>query len=344
MFEFAWLWALALWPLPLIFRLLPKQKPMQMAALHAPLWQMHEQNEDEQKSEKKVSVLILPIIIWTLLVLAAARPQWLGEPVALPSEGRDLMLAVDLSGSMQLEDMSIRGRDVDRLTMIKYVLSDFIERRTGDRLGLILFADTAYLQTPLTRDRNTVSLMLKESMLGLVGERTAIGDAVGLAAKRFKKRENSNRILILLTDGQNTAGNLEPSEALELAKAQGIKIYTIGVASDKRMGGGFFSRGRSASADLDEGLLNQLAQETGGQYFRAKETDELQQIYQILDELEPISNETLKMRPLSALFYWPLGLALLLSLFPALGAVATLANQILARSPISNAKASQGDH
>lgn len=319
MFEFAALWVLLLLPLPLLFRLLPKQKPLQVAALEAPLWQIHNQAGTQQSSDKRPSALILPSLIWLLLVIAAARPQWLGEPVALPTESRDMMLAVDLSGSMQMADMEINGREVDRLTMTKYVLKDFIERRVGDKLGLILFADTAYLQTPLTRDRETVSQLLNESVLGLVGERTAIGDAIGLAAKRFEQKQESNRILILLTDGQNTSGNLSPAEALKLAKEAKIKIYTIGVASDKRISRGLFSLGSSsASADLDEKLLSQLANETGGKYFRAKQTSELKQIYKILDQLEPINQDSLKMRPLTALFYWPLGLALLLSLLSAL--------------------------
>ncbi|AWB67151.1 IMP dehydrogenase [Saccharobesus litoralis] len=323
MFEFAWLWALLLLPLPLLYRLLPRKQSAQAAVLRAPIWHMHKQAAAEP-NQGKVTRLILPSFIWLLLVLAAARPQYLGEPVSLPTEGRDIMLAVDLSGSMQAEDMTIKGRQVDRLTMTKHVMQDFITRRSGDRLGLILFADTAYLQTPLTRDLNTVQQLLKESILGLVGEKTAIGDAIGLAAKRFKLQDESNRILVLLTDGQNTAGNLEPAEALELAKAEGIKIYTIGVASDQVLSRGFFGFGtQRADADLDEGLLQQLAKETGGQYFRAKSTGQLEKIYEVLDELEPIAAEEVQMRPLTALFYWPLGLALLLSLLPVLSAIST---------------------
>ncbi|WP_111976583.1 VWA domain-containing protein [Algibacillus agarilyticus] len=318
MFEFAWLWAFLLLPLPLLYRLLPKKSSNQSAALKAPIWHMHKQVSTEI-NEAKASRLILPSLIWVLLIIAAARPQYLDEPISLPTEGRDIMLAVDLSGSMQAEDMSINGQSVDRLMMTKYVMQDFIQRRIGDRLGLILFADTAYLQTPLTRDRNIVSKMLSESLLGLVGERTAIGDAIGLAAKRFKLHEESNRILVLLTDGQNTAGNLQPNEALELALAEGIKIYTIGVASDQVLSRGLFGLSQQrADADLDEDLLHSLAEKTGGKYFRAKNTGQLEQIYKILDQLEPVNSDAVKLRPLTALFYWPLALAFLLSLIPAL--------------------------
>ncbi|NTS77846.1 VWA domain-containing protein [Catenovulum sp. SM1970] len=322
MFEFASLWALALLPLPLLMYLLPKQKQANTVALKVPLAQIHVMEAQQSASTSNKPRHILIWLIWLCLVLAAAKPQWLGEPVSLPNEGRDIMLAVDLSGSMDTPDMTINGREVDRLTMVKYVMSDFIQRRIGDSLGLILFADTAYLQTPLTRDRNTVSQMLDESVLGLVGKRTAIGDAMTLAAKRFKEKENSNRVLILLTDGQNTAGNVTPEEALEVVLEENIKIYTIGVASDKVLGGGWFGFGkRSASADLDENLLSQLAKATGGEYFRARKTSELAQIYQHLDRLEPISSETLQMRPLTSLFYYPLAVALLLTVLMALSAL-----------------------
>ncbi len=243
--------------------------------------------------------LVVSSLIWLLLVTAAARPQWLGEPVSIPNEGREMMLAVDLSGSMKIDDMQLQGRQVNRLTMTKSVVYDFIQRRVGDRLGLILFADTAYVQAPLTYDRDTVSTLLSEAVIGLVGEQTAIGDAIGLAVKRFDEREESNNVLILLTDGQNTAGNITPEQAKELAISKGVKVYTIGVGADKMLIQSFF-----------------------GQYFRARNAQELQSIYQQLDALEPIEGETRKMRPLSALFYYPLAAALLLS---ALWAFLTLA-------------------
>lgn len=309
MFEFAWVWVFLLFPLPLIFRLLPAKKGGEQAAMLVPaLTQGLTTAKAPGKRHRWRGWLAF--IIWCLLLIAAARPQWLGEPVSIPNEGRDLMLAVDLSGSMKVDDMVVQGRQVNRLAMIKYVLSDFIQRRVGDRLGLILFADTAYLQTPLTYDRDTVAQMLDETVIGLVGEQTAIGDAVGLAIKRFQQKEQSNRVLVLLTDGQNTAGNIDPAEAKELAVSEGIKIYTIGVGADQMIVRGIFGNRRvNPSQDLDENMLTDLAESTGGQYFRARDTESLTQIYALLDELEPIARESREMRPLQALFYYPLSLA-----------------------------------
>ena len=208
MFEFAWWWVLCLIPLPFIIRWLvkPKQKSA-LAALRVPALRPNMVTSIQATKSRKVPLLVASAI-WLGLVLAAARPQWLGEPISIPSEGREMMLAVDLSGSMKIDDMQLNGRQVNRLTMTKSVLFDFIKRRVGDRLGLILFADTAYLQAPLTYDRDTVATLLSESVIGLVGEQTAIGDAIGLAVKRFDEKDESNNVLILLTDGQNTAGNM----------------------------------------------------------------------------------------------------------------------------------------
>ena len=216
---------------------------------------------------------------------------------------------------MEVEDMQVNGKLVNRLEMLKGVLGDFIERRVGDRLGLILFADTAFLQTPLTHDRQTVQQMLDESVLGLVGEKTAIGDALGLSAKKFDEETETNKILILLTDGQNTAGNISPEEALKIAVNKGITVYTIGVGADEMLVQSFFgSRRVNPSQDLDEDMLKDIAQQTGGAYFRARDTKGLEDIYKRLDELEPIAKDTLTMRPLNALFHYPLMLAFVLSL------------------------------
>ncbi|WP_199608929.1 vWA domain-containing protein [Flocculibacter collagenilyticus] len=331
MFEFAFIWAFILLPLPFIVRMLiPATNEQPKAALHMPALR-YSPNQAVSMNNASQRSLFIPALIWLLLITAAARPQWLGEPIALPSEGRDLMLAVDLSGSMDIEDMVLNGSQVNRLTMLKNVLGDFISRRVGDRLGLILFADTAYLQTPLTYDRETVRTMLQEAVIGLVGEKTAIGDAVGLATKRFADKEETNKVLILLTDGQNTAGNLTPEEALTLAEEHDITIYTIGVGADEMQVRSFFgNRSVNPSAELDENLLTELASKTGGQYFRAKDTAGLAQIYQQLDELEPIAKDTIQMRPLTALFYWPLATALLLSVLMALSALFN--NVIMKRS------------
>ena len=265
------------------------------------------------QSNKKAPLAILSLC-WLLTVLALSQPQWLGDAIDIPTEGREMMIAVDLSGSMQIEDMSLRGNTVNRLDMLKVVLGDFIERRVGDRLGLILFADDAYMQTPMTFDRKTVKQMLDESVLGLVGRKTAIGDAIALAVKRFDAKQKSNKVLLLLTDGQNTAGKISPEQALELAVAKDITIYAIGIGADVMLQESLFGTRRvNPSSELDERTLTKLAKETGGKYFRAKDSQGMNQIYQLLDQLEPVEQEQQQMRPLTALFYWPLALALLIS-------------------------------
>ncbi len=254
-------------------------------------------------------------LMWTFLLIAIARPQWLGEPIELPSKGRDLMVAVDLSGSMQIEDMVINGQTVNRFTLIQHVLSDFIERRKGDRLGLILFADHAYLQAPLTQDRRSVATFLADAQIGLVGKQTAIGEAIALAVKRFDQVDESNRVLILLTDGSNNAGNIEPEVAAQIAAKRNITIYTIGVGAEVLERRTIFGKERvNPSMDLDETQLKKLAEMTNGYYFRARNTEELDSIYQQIDKLEPVSRDQLSYRPKSELFYWPLLMSLLISL------------------------------
>lgn len=314
MFEFAWWWMWFALPLPILVYILPSKTQTQSAALRVP--QLTQGLEvTSRKPNKNWLLLSISLLAWIALVGASARPQWLGEPVSIAAEGRDLMIAVDLSGSMKIDDMQVKGRQVDRLAMIKYVLSDFIERRIGDRLGLILFADTAYLQAPLTYDRETVGQLLNESMIGLVGEQTAIGDAIGLAIKRFSSKKESNKVLILLTDGQNTAGNITPKQANELAINNGVTVYTIGVGADKMLVKSIFgNRQINPSQELDEDMLSEIAQSTGGQYFRARDAQSMEIIYAKLDELEPIARESRQMRPLQALYFYPLGLALLLTI------------------------------
>ncbi|EKE83807.1 vWA domain-containing protein [Idiomarina xiamenensis] len=317
MISLQWPWLLLLLPLPWLLRWLLPPRQVRRDALRMPTL-LADAQTSEQPLQRRWP-LWLATLIWLLLVLAAARPERLGEPLPVRSDAREMMLAVDLSGSMEIADMTWQGNRVDRLTMVKHVLGDFILRREGDRLGLILFGDTAFLQTPMTYDRETVQQMLDDSVIGLVGQRTAIGDAVALAIKRFRDKGDTNRVVILLTDGQNTAGNIMPQQALELAQAFDVKIYAIGVGADEMVVENFFGRRRvNPSSDLDEKLLSTLAESTGGQFFRARNTAELEQIYQRLDELEPVAGDKQPLRPRTALFYWPLAAALVLSVLYAL--------------------------
>jgi len=291
---------------------MPAELPAEQAALKVPFLEDFGSGETKVVSQNKQWPLLLAIIAWLFLILASMRPQWMGEPIEQAVSGRDLMLAIDLSGSMEAEDFIIEDRRVDRLTATKNVASEFISRRTGDRLGLILFGTQAYLQTPLTFDRATVTTLLNESALGLAGENTAIGDAIGLAVKRLRKQKTDSRVLILLTDGANTAGEVTPLKAAELAADNQLKIYTIGIGADEMIVRSFFgSRKVNPSSDLDEKTLKAIADKTGGRYFRARNTQELNKIYQLLDELEPVEKDKQYFRPKTELYFWPLAFALL---------------------------------
>ncbi len=315
MIELAWPQMLAALPLPLLARWLPPHRGG--AALRVPF--AADLAPAASSAAARRGALVLPWLIWLLLVVAAARPQWVGEPVALPAEGRDLMLAVDLSGSMSTADMVLDGRPVDRLTAVKAVAGAFIERRAGDQLGLILFGDRAYLQTPLTFDRRTVRHMLEEAVVGLAGQKTAIGDAIGLAVKRLRQRPERSRVVILLTDGRNTAGAIDPLQAAQLAAEAGVRIHTIGVGADRvTLRTPLGPRTVPASGDLDERSLLRIAELTDGAYFRARDREALERIYARIDELEPVESEGETFRPVEPLFHYPLAAALVLSALMAL--------------------------
>ncbi|WP_049721552.1 VWA domain-containing protein [Gilvimarinus polysaccharolyticus] len=322
MFEFGWLWLLALLPAPLLIRALPARQQND-AALRVPFFnQVHSIGPSTHTRGKNIANYGLLWLIWALCVIAAADPRWLGEAKSLPYSGRDLMLAVDISKSMDEKDMlplgvtsmQFQNRSYDRLDAVKAVIGNFTEHRQGDRLGLILFADKAYLQAPLTYDTATVNQLLQEAQIGFAGAATAIGDALGLAIKRLKDRPEGSRRIILLSDGANTAGQTEPMDAAQKARDMGVKIYTIGFGADEQIVQTIRGPRRyNPSRDLDEHTLQEIAKVTGGQYFRARTTEELELIHQRLDALEPIELDELKVRPSKRLFFWPLGLALFIT-------------------------------
>lgn len=345
MIQFIWPWIAVLLPLPLIIRfILPAKSTLKDAALRIPF--MDDFNATvttDNVTKKNKPLMLLASIAWCLLILAAMRPQWLGQPVELPISGRDLMMAVDLSGSMQVEDFEVNSQTVNRLQATKYVASQFINSRQGDRVGLILFGRQAYLQTPLTFDRNTVNVLLQEAAIGLAGQETAIGDAIGLAIKRLVDFDNStneetqSRVLILLTDGANTAGEITPLKAAELAETNNLKIYTIGIGADEMIRHSFFGSQRvNPSADLDEKTLTAIAKKTGGRYFRARDTKELQKIYSLLNELEPTEKESQNFRPITTLFHWPLSIAVIIALIISLFEIYPFVRNIFSRPSISN--------
>ena len=312
-------------PLPLLaWRLLPPAR-RQSLALWVPFFDSWEPLQERGRSatHRRPLTLALLAAIWLALLAAASRPNWLGEPIQQQLSGREMLLAVDLSESMTIEDMALAGQSMARIDAVKAVLSEFIMRRQGDKVGLVLFGSKAYYHVPLTFDLDTLRTLLLEAQPGFAGKYTAIGDAIGLAVKRLVKRPESSRVVVLLTDGANTAGTIEPIKAAELAAAAGIRIYTIGVGANEMILPGLFGTNLGArrvnpSADLDEDTLRSIATLTHGRYFRAADTRELEGIYHLLDQLEPTGSDTMVFRPQNSLAHWPLGLALLLSLLLAL--------------------------
>ncbi|MEH6503611.1 MAG: VWA domain-containing protein [Cycloclasticus sp.] len=317
MIQFAWPWLLLISPLPLLIRWwLPAQSPAEQAALKVPFLDDFGPSASQGSVQQRQWPLLLAVIAWLLLVLASSRPQWLGEPIEQAISGRDLMLAVDVSGSMSEKDFVLDGKTVDRLSATKRVASAFMDRRVGDRLGLILFGTTAYLQTPLTFDRKTVVTLLNEAFIGITDDEpaTSIGDAIGLAVKHLKNEQANSRVLVLLTDGANTAGEITPLQAAQLAADNQLKIYTIGIGADEMIVRSLFgNRKVNPSRDLDEKTLTAIAEKTQGRYFRARNKEELDNIYALLDQLEPVEKDKQFYRPMSELYPWPLAVALTLA-------------------------------
>ena len=322
MLMLVWPWMLLLVPLPFIYRWWRTPRPLNIPMLRAPgLLANNTLGQNSAPMSRKLPLFILSAI-WILLIIAIARPQWQGEPQPLPATARDILLAVDISRSMAHEDMHYAGRQLNRLSAVKEVVSDFVLKRQGDRLGLILFGERAYLQAPLTFDRRTLQVLLEEAQIGFAGNGTAIGEAIGLGIKRLRDRPDDHRVLILLTDGANTAGELKPLKAAQLAAEAGVKIYTIGIGADRQERMGLFNLGSFMPAsDLDEKTLQQISAATGGRYFRARSPQELADIYNQLNKLEPVEQDGETLRPIKTLYHWPLAGALICSLL--LGLIST---------------------
>lgn len=316
MFELAWPWVFLLLPLPWLLRGLLPAADSGEAALKVSFL-----DELQSLSGRRARVALpawrqqLPYLtVWLLLLFAAARPQWLGESLPLPVSGRDLLVAVDVSGSMDYPDMHWDDEEITRLELVKRLLGDFIEQRHGDRVGLILFGSKAYLQAPLTFDRRTVRIWLDEALVGIAGSNTAIGDAIGLAVKRLRERPADSRVLVLVTDGANNGGEIEPLLAATLAAEEGVRIHTIGIGADAEEGGVLSRFGFNPGLELDEPTLRAIAKRTGGEYFRARTSAELEAISETLDRLEPAAQQPTQARLAEALYVWPLAAALLISL------------------------------
>ena len=311
MIQFAWPWMLLFLPLPLLVaRLLPAATP-QAGAVFLPFAATVSVDAALELRAPSRWQVVLFVLVWLLLVAATTRPQWLDEPLPVPTSARQLMMAVDTSGSMQAQDMA---GGATRLQVVQAVGSEFLRRRAGDQVGLILFGTRPYLQAPLTTDLNTVGQFLREGVIGMAGPETAIGDTIGLAIKRLKaQREQTGipgeMVLILLTDGGNTAGLMDPIEAARFAAQEGLRIYTIGVGATAQPG----VAGHGGNSDLDEDALQSIAQITHGAYFRATNVASLDAVYAQIDKLEPATAQAQWYRPTTEWFAWPLALALLLS-------------------------------
>ena len=313
---FAWPWWLAALPLPWLVRRLWPAASTAAPALRVPYGERLSAIGGQIGRARPRGLGVLPWLAWALLCVAAARPQQLGDVVQPPQSARDLMLAVDLSGSMEERDIELGGRVVSRLVAAKAVIIEFLERRSGDRVGLIVFGRRAYARTPLTRDLDTVREQLDGTVTGLAGNETAIGDAIGLATKRLQSQPAEQRVLILLTDGLNTAGALDPEKAAELARDAGVRIHTIAFGG---YGAGLSVFGipiKRASSDrlTDETGLERIAELTGGRAFIARDVDQLAGIYVEIDRLEPVKRPGQRLRPRIERYPWPLAFALLCAL------------------------------
>ena len=297
----AWPWMLWALPLPILMHWWPS-RPGAGAALRVPYAadQLQSLGAASGGAGPRLGRALL-WLAWACLCVAAARPQQLGEAVTPPQQGRQMMLAVDVSGSMSEADMMLGNQVVERLTAAKAVLADFLDRRVGDRVGLLIFGERAYTLTPLTADLTSVRDQLRDSVVGLAGRETAIGDAIALAVKRLREQPQGQRVLILLTDGVSNAGVLEPLRAAELAQAEGVRVYTVAFGGD----GGISLFGVQ--------ILNKIAELTGGRSFRARNTDELAGIYAELERLEPVKSAGPAVRPRIERYAPPLALALLLA-------------------------------
>lgn len=332
MIHFHWPWMILLLLLPLLRWLLLRrssdtskdQQQRNTTLLHPSLAQLQSAfhtNSPSRTTGSRLHTLLLTLL-WLGLVLAMTRPQWLEPYTENRMEGYDLMLAVDASHSMEALDFSVEGKQVSRMQVIKGVMGRFIEGRGDDRIGLIIFGSQAFVLSPLTLDRPSVLQLLNNLVPRIAGDGTAMGDALGLGVKKLRQRPSGSRVLLLIADGESTAGTIPPMEAARLAAKEDIRIYAVGVGSTQKevpiMEGGRLVIRKDLG--FDEAIMRDIAETTGGAYFRATDTKALESISQRINELEKSRAESRTLMIPHPLYRWPLALALLslltLGLFP----------------------------
>lgn len=319
MLVFEYLWTFLILPLPFLIWVIAPAFREQQQALRIPFFEEASRAAGLKPSRGAVVMRrsfvqwFMATIVWLLVVTALARPQWVEDPIEQIQSARDIMLAIDLSQSMEVRDfVDAEGRRMDRLEAVRQVVDEFITQRAGDRIGLLVYGGAAYPQAPFTLDHESVRILLQETEIGMAGPRTVIGDAIGLSIKLFEASQVEERVLILLTDGNDTGSRMPPEKAAEIAASHGIVIHTVAIGDPEASG--------EDQVDLD--LLQEIAGTTGGRSFRGEDRQSLQQIYSTLDELTPKNFEVFSYRPKNPLFHWPLGLALILTLVYEAGMVA----------------------
>lgn len=315
MFEFALLWAWLLLPVPWLIRTWTPPAQAPQAALTLPKAARFISPRQNQQPQN-IHLWGLPVLCWLALVTALAQPQWVGEPIPVDQERREMIIALDLSGSMEADDMTLNGRQATRLQVAHSILAEFIERRQGDRIGLVVYADDAYLYSPLTSDLNALSQLVREARLGLAGQRTALGDAIALSISYLQEQEQeadtATPVVLMLTDGMINSGAIDAEEALTIAASSRVRMHTIGIGADEMIVQGLFGQRRiNPSAELDEVFLTRLAESSGGEYFRARNEEEMRRIYTLIDELEPVLADDQQLQPRTSLAHWPLLLGFL---------------------------------
>lgn len=310
MLEFSYPWLFLLLPLPLLPRLLLPAYREPRLAVRVPFMSLLHRLTGREGGEtapvyRRTQVQWVQLaLMWVAVVAAMARPQWLDEPLVRELPMRDMLVALDLSGSMDTRDFTASSGEIsDRLTAAKQVLDQFLARRDGDRVGLVFFGSAAFIQAPFTDDLDVVRELLDEAQVRMLGPRTVLGDAIGVAITQFERSEVDERVLIALTDGNDTGSMVPPQRAAEIAADNGVTIFTIAMGDPQAAG----------EQALDEETLRAVAGKTGGDYFHAADRAELDRVYTTLDKLNPRQVESISYRPQHELYFWPLGFALLLN-------------------------------